>query len=413
GYAITAIFGAGAFNALSTNVWFNLLFFALFTVFAISFFGAFDLTLPSSWTNKTEEFSDKKGGMIGIFFMAFTLTLVSFSCTAPIMGLILFNTAVIGGILKPVIGMLGFSTALALPFTIFAIIPSWLNSMPQSGGWMNTVKVTLGFLELAFALKFLSNADLVTQAGYLKRELFVAIWIAIFGLLTLYLLGFIRMFGDSEIKTLSVPRLLFAMLSLVFTLYLIPGLWGAPLKLVKGFPPPRHYSESGITSQLSGNSVNYNDKTASNKHNKNCPLGLKCFHDYEKGMKYAKKVNKPVMLDFTGWACVNCRKMEENVWSQPKVKKKIREDVVLISLYVDAKKELPPEEQKTVKIKGREMDIETVGDKWMHFQMKRYEQNSQPFYVLLDHNGNKLNEPIAYTNVNKFNKWLKEGISNF
>lgn len=418
GMVVTILFGSDALNELSTNPWFNIFFFVLFVVFAISFFGAFELTLPSSWVNKADSASNK-GGLIGIFFMAATLSLVSFSCTGPIIGTLLVQAANDGQFLGPAMGMFGFSFALAIPFALFAAFPGWLNSMPKSGGWLNTVKVTLGFIELALALKFLSNADLVLQAGWLKRELFLAIWIGIFGLMTMYLLGLFRMPHDTPVTELSIPRLLIAMVSLIFTIYLIPGMWGAPLKIVSGFPPPQFYSESP-----NGIGSNSNVVTTSNSHVNSdvppgadpahCPHNLSCFHDYKTGFDYAKKVGKPVMLDFTGWACVNCRKMEEQVWSDPQVLKRLQEDFVLISLYVDEKQELPLEEQMEVEIGGKKKKIKTVGNKWSHFQATVYGNNSQPYYVILDHNEKMLIEPAAYDpDIQKFINWLDKGKAEF
>lgn len=397
GYMITLIFGSDAMNAISTNPWMNLFFFAIILFFAISFLGGFDLNLPDSWVERSDKYADK-GGMLGIFFMAFTLTLVSFSCTAPIIGPLLVQAASHGGI-GPIVGMAGFSLALALPFGLFAGFPAWLNSLPQSGGWMNTVKVTLGFLELALAFKFLSNADLVVQAGLLKRELFIAIWIGIFGVMGLYLLGLFKTNHDGDVQRISVPRLLMATASIVFTLYLIPGLFGAPLQILSGFPPPKFYSEWSL-----GN----------DEGKEGCPLGLECYHDYEKGLAQAKKEGKPLMIDFTGWACVNCRKMEDNVWPKPQVYNKLRNEVVLVSLYVDERTELPEEEQRTVEVNGSKMKLRTVGNKWSYFQAKNYRTNTQPYYVLLDHDEEELVEPTGYEpDVSEFAGWLAEGIENF
>lgn len=414
GFGVTVTFGADALNALSTNVWFNLFFFILLVVFAISFFGAFEITLPNSWINKADRVSDK-GGIIGIFFMAFTLSLVSFSCTGPIIGTLLVEAAVQGGVAGPLVGMTGFSLALALPFALFAAFPGWLNSLPQSGGWLNSVKVVLGFLELALALKFLSNADLVLQAGYITREVFIAIWIGIFLMLSLYLLGVFRLPHDSPIEKLSVGRTLFATISIIFTFYLIPGLWGAPLKVISGFPPPMFYSESpngvGQSGMIAHATSENSDVVGDPGH---CPHNLPCFHDYEEGMAYAKETGKPVMLDFTGWACVNCRKMEEQVWSDPRVLDILRNDLVLISLYVDEKLELPEEEQKTVTIGDKKKKIKTVGNKWSYFQASKFGTNSQPYYIFLDHEGNQLHEPAAYDpNIQKFITWLNTGIDEF
>ncbi|SEL87161.1 Thiol:disulfide interchange protein DsbD [Aquimarina amphilecti] len=407
GSVVTAIFGADALNALSTNVWFNLLFFALLIVFGLSFLGAFEIMLPNSWANKVDRQADK-GGMIGIFFMALALAIVSFSCTGPIVGTLLVQAASQGG-MAPIIGMLGFSLAIALPFALFAMFPGWLNSLPKSGGWLNTVKVVLGFLELAFAFKFLSNADLVLQLGLLQREVFLAIWIAVFGTLALYLLGKIKLPHDSPMENISVGRLSMALLTLAFTIYLIPGLWGAPLKLISGFPPPQTYSESPRGFGGSSSSLSSSELPEGAKYGEHDIIS---FTDYEKGLDYAKKMNKPVLIDFTGYACVNCRKMEEYVWSVPSVLKTLKNDVVLISLYVDYKKELPESEQYVSKTTGKK--IKTVGNKWSDFQITRYKANAQPYYVLVDHNEENLNKPVGYTpNENEYLGWLKKGIDNF
>ncbi|MDB4655946.1 protein-disulfide reductase DsbD family protein [Flavobacteriales bacterium] len=416
GFLVTVTFGADALNALSTNVWFNLFFFVLLVVFAISFLGAFEITLPSSWVNKADQASDK-GGIVGIFFMAFTLSLVSFSCTGPIIGTLLVEAAVNGGVMGPIMGMTGFSMALALPFGLFAAFPGWLNSMPKSGGWLNSVKVVLGLLELALAFKFLSNADLVLQAGLLQRELFLTIWIAIFGTLALYLFGFVRFPHDSPVNNLSIPRYLFGLLVLVFTIYLIPGLWGAPLKIISGFPPPNFYSESpngfgGGGSVASAVTLSENGEVVGEPEH--CPHGLPCFHDYEEGLAYAKESGKPIMLDFTGWACVNCRKMEEQVWSDPRVLQKLREDYVLISLYVDEKLDLPEEEQIEVTIGTKTKKLRTVGNKWSYMQAERFGTNSQPYYVVLDHDEKQLGGPASYDpDIEKYVNWLDDGIAAF
>ena len=383
GFAVTKIFGADALNALSTNVWFNLAFFVLLIVFAISFLGAFEITLPSSFVNKVDQASDR-GGFVGIFFMAFTLALVSFSCTGPIIGTLLVEAAVHGGVSGPLVGMGGFSLALALPFALFAAFPGWLNSLPKSGGWLNSVKVVLGFLEIALAFKFLSNADLVVQAGYLQREVFIAIWIAVSTMLTMYLLGFIKLPHDSPLDHLSVGRTLVATFFLMFTIYLIPGLWGAPLKLISGFPPPAFYSESPTGFGGGGGVVANQTAIPEGADPSHCPHGLNCFHDYEKGLKYAKSVNKPILLDFTGWACVNCRKMEEQVWSDPRVLKVLQDEVVLISLYVDEKTPLPEAEQYVSAETGKkvENDRKTNGP---IFQIKNFNTNAQPQYIIVDH----------------------------
>ncbi|MGL5112525.1 MAG: protein-disulfide reductase DsbD family protein [Flavobacterium sp.] len=409
GLLVTWIFGADALNALSTNVWFNLIFFVLLLVFASSFLGAFEIMLPNSWANKVDSQADR-GGIIGILFMALALAIVSFSCTGPIVGTLLVEAASKGGI-APVIGMLGFSMALALPFMLFAMFPGWLNSLPKSGGWLNTVKVFLGFLELALAFKFLSNADLVLQLHLLEREVFIAIWIAIFGVLSLYLLGKISLPHDSPMQHISVGRLYMGLLTLVFTLYLIPGLWGAPLKLISAFPPPMEYSESpkGVgNSQSNGTTAVLPDGAKSGPH------GIVLFDDYEKGWAYAKTVNKPIMLDFTGFACVNCRKMENNVWSDATVLALLKEKVVVISLYVDDKRELPKDKQFISKATGDE--IETIGDKWTDFMITTYKTNTQPLYVLTDLEGKSLNtqQPtISYVGVKEYTAWLKSGIAKF
>ena len=409
GLLVTWIFGADALNALSTNVWFNLIFFLLLVVFAASFLGAFEIMLPNSWANKVDNQADK-GGIIGILFMALALAIVSFSCTGPIVGTLLVQAASKGGI-APVIGMLGFSSALALPFMLFAMFPGWLHSLPKSGGWLNTVKVVLGFLELALAFKFLSNADLVLQLHLLEREVFLTIWIAIFGTLAFYLFGKITLPHDSPMSHISVGRLSLGLLVLSFTIYMIPGLWGAPLKLINAFPPPIEYSESPLGFGSSGSTTS---ATILPNGSKLGPHQIVVFDDYDKGLAYAKTVNKPIMLDFTGFACVNCRKMENNVWSDPRVLSILKNEVVLISLYVDDKRDLPKSEQFTSKTTGSL--IETVGDKWTDFMISKYKTNTQPLYVLTDLNGTILNKDtptISYTSVEEYESWLKTGISKF
>jgi thiol:disulfide interchange protein len=388
GLAVTKIFGADALNALSTNVWFNVIFFVLLIVFATSFLGAFEIMLPHSWANKVDKQADK-GGIIGIFFMALALAIVSFSCTGPIVGTLLVESASKGGI-APIVGMLGFSSALALPFMLFAMFPSWLHTLPKSGGWLNTVKVSLGFLELAFAFKFLSNADLVLQLHWFERETFLAIWIAIFGTWGIYLLGKLTLPHDSPITHISVGRLMLALLVFSFTFYMIPGLWGAPLKLISAFPPPLEYSESPFGL---GNS---NQNSATNAvavvlpdGAKSGPHGIPVFDDYFKGLAYAKTVNKPIMIDFTGFACVNCRKMENNVWSDERVLSILKNEVVVISLFVDDKREMPKSEQYYSK--STNAQIETIGDKWTDFMITKYKTNTQPLYVVTDLEGNNLN----------------------
>lgn len=414
GLIVSYFFGADALNAFSTNPWVNVGFFALFVVFAISFFGAFEITLPSSWVNKADDASNK-GGLIGIFFMAFTLSLVSFSCTGPIIGLLLVEAGQTGNLLGPAIGMFGFSFALAIPFTLFAIFPGWLNSLPKSGGWLNTVKVTLGFVELAFAFKFLSTADLVWQTHILEREMFLAIWVAIIFMLVLYLLGVFIMPLDSKVDRISVPRLLFAMAFTILGFYILPGIWGAPVKLIAGFPPPEFYSESpgGAYNGGGGHTVMENPDAAEFKFGTNCPHGLNCFNDYEEGLRYAKKVDKPILLDFTGWGCVNCRKMEENVWVDPAVHQKISEEYVLISLYVDAREKLPEDEQYVSEHTGKK--VKTLGNKWSEFQTVNFNANAQPYYVVVGHEDlTPLIETRAFDlNIEAYKNWLKEGVEAY
>lgn len=410
GLSAVAIFGADALNALSTSVAFNLIFFVILIIFAISFLGAFEIQLPNSWANKVDKQADR-GGIIGIFFMALALAIVSFSCTGPIVGTTLVQAASKGG-LAPVIGMLGFSSAIAIPFALFAMFPAWMNSLPKSGGWLNSVKVVLGFLELALAFKFLSQADLVLDAHFLERELFLGIIIAVMIGLVLYLFGAIKLPHDSPLEHISVGRLLFGLLTLSFVVYLIPGLWGAPLKLISGFPPPMHYSESpyGVGSTKGGGLATALGEIP--EHAELGPLDLLSFTDYEAGMAFAKAENKTVLLDFTGVACINCRRMEERVWSDPKVLNLLTNDVVLISLYADKIDELPESEQYISKTTGKR--IKTIGNKWSDFQIKNYGLNAQPFYVLLDHDGEKLNKPVGYTpDIEEYTAWLKEGITKF
>ena len=413
GTIITAVFGASFLNSLSTNIYFNLFFFLLLIVFAISFLGAFDINLPNTWVTKADSASSK-GGFLGIFFMAFTLALVSFSCTGPIVGTLLVESATVGGI-GPFVGMFGFSLALALPFGLFAAFPGWLNSLPKSGGWLNTVKVFLGFLELALAFKFLSNADLVMQGHFLERELFIAIWIGIFLVLALYLFGFIRLPNDGDIKYLSVSRSLLATTVLIFVMYLIPGLWGAPLKLISGFPPPMSYSESPGGIGFSSND-NYSKNTNENTHSG--PQGLPVFHDLDEGLAYAKSVNKPTFLDFTGHACINCRKMEEKVWGEEDVINILRDSVVIISLYVDDKRELPEDQHSEQEIApGKIINVTTIGDKWSAYQAKTYKSLSQPYYRMLDKNGDDLSNGSAdylnHGNRQDFLQWLRTGLKQY
>lgn len=418
GLGVTLIFGAGALHSLSTNVWFNLAFFLLLLIFAISFLGAFEIVLPSSFVNKMDAKSDK-GGYVGIFFMAFTLALVSFSCTGPIIGTLLVQAAAGGGISGPFWGMFGFSLALALPFGLFAAFPGWLNSLPKSGGWLNSVKVVLGFLELALALKFASNADLVIQAGILTREVFISLWIVIFGLQTAYLLGAFKTSHDSDLKHVSVTRLFFAIISLFVTVYLIPGLWGAPLKIFSGILPPLEYSESphgfGANAHSGNNTASLNSDPEYGKFmevNKNGIVHFK--NDYDNALAYAKKVGKPLMVDFTGHACANCRKTEDYVWPDPEVTKRLNNDVVLVSLYVDDKRGLDPKDYMTVQWYGKEREITDIGDKFKYMEEQLYGQSTQPLYVLLDHNEKPVASVRGYdASIGDYVKWMDEGISAF
>ncbi|AZQ44712.1 protein-disulfide reductase DsbD family protein [Nonlabens ponticola] len=393
------------FNEFSTNPYVNIFFFLIFVVFAISFFGAFEITVPNSWVNKVDGASNI-GGVIGVFFMALTLVLVSFSCTGPVIGAVLGSVLTSdGGATALSVGLAGFGIGLGIPFAFFAIFPSYLNKLPKSGGWLNTVKVFLGFLELAFAFKFLSNADLVWQAGLLEREVFIAIWIAIFGVMAFYLLGKIRLPHDDKDSFISVGRLLLGILALCFTLYLIPGLWGAPLKLISGFPPPMTYSESPYGLGVSSNTaeIELPEGAHFTVHN------LIAFDDYEAGLAYASKVSKPALIDFTGWACVNCRKMEERVWSNDEVLQILKNEVVLISLYVDEQKKLAKEDQYESQTTGKK--IRTVGNRWSDLQIEKYQVNAQPFYVIVDSNGGNLTDPIGYTpDAVEYRDWLLKAI---
>lgn len=390
GLAITLIFGASALNALSTNAIFNILFFLMLVVFAASFFGAFEITLPSKWSNAVDSKAESTTGLLSIFLMAFTLSLVSFSCTGPIIGFLLVQVSTTGSIVAPAIGMLGFAIALALPFTLFALFPSWLKSMPKSGGWMNVIKVTLGFLELAFALKFLSVADLAYGWRLLDRETFLALWIVIFALLGFYLLGKIKFPHDDDDNKVGVTRFFMALVSLAFAVYMVPGLWGAPLKAVSAFAPPMQTQDFNL----------YKNEV----HAK--------FDDYDLGMEYARLNGKPVMLDFTGYGCVNCRKMEAAVWTDPNVSDLINNDYVLITLYVDNK--TPLTEPVKIVENGTERTLRTVGDKWSYLQRVKFGANAQPFYVLLDNQGKPLNKSYAYDeDIPKYIEFLQTGLENY
>ena len=407
GMAVTLIFGTSALNEAASSATFNLLFFALLVIFAISFLGAFEITLPSSLVNKMDAQSNRSG-LIGLFFMAFTLALVSFSCTGPIIGTLLVDAVSNGAYLGPAMGMFGFSAALAIPFTLFAIFPSWLKEMPKSGGWLNTVKVSLGFLELALAFKFLSNVDLAYHWGVLDRDIFLIIWIVIFAFWGMYLLGKIKLSHDSELSFISLPRLFFAMLVWSFTIYMIPGLWGAPLKGINAWLPPQTTQDFDLTT-LSGSSTteksNENKKYANLFH---APYGLDAFYDYEEGLAYAKQQNKPVLLDFTGWSCTNCRKMEASVWADPQVLKRLKEDYVLISLYVDDKTELSDAEQYISSFSGKK--IRTIGQKWSDFQASTFKTNSQPYYVIVNAEGKQLVPAQAFNlDINNYIRFLDSG----
>ncbi len=412
GTAVTAIFGEEALNNMSTDPIFNLVFFIILIIFAISFLGAFEIRLPSKWVNKADQNADR-GGLIGIFFMALALALVSFSCTGPIVGTLIVEAARQGGI-TPIIGMFGFSLALAIPFGLFAAFPAWLNTLPKSGGWLNSVKVVLGFLELALAFKFLSNADMTWDAHLLERELFLAVWIAIFGVLTLYLFGKIKMPHDSPVDNLSVGRVLLGTTTLLFVIYMIPGMWGAPLQIISAFPPPLEYSESPLGVGGGGGAAS---SEAGPEGTVRGPQNLWVFHDYDKALAYAKEVNKPLFVDFTGINCVNCRKMEQKVWGEDGIIESLKNDVVIVSLHVDERKALPKKEQGEFKVAGRKMTVRTTGDKWKLLQIKRYNILAQPYYVMQDPNGKDLSNGSAdfeHTSDPKdFKKWLDAGISEF
>jgi thiol:disulfide interchange protein len=395
GLIVTVIFGAAALNSLSTNGVFNFLFFLLLVVFAASFLGAFEITLPSSWGNKMDQQSDK-GGITGIFFMAATLALVSFSCTGPLVGSLLVKAATTGALLGPAVGMFGFSLALAIPFVLFAMFPGMMQSLPKSGGWLNSVKVVLGFLELALSFKFLSNVDLAYHWKLFDREVFLVLWIVIFALMGLYLLGKLTFSHDSKLPYLSVPRLFLAIIVLSFTVYMVPGLWGAPLKFLSGLLPPQSTQDFDLyTASLNEGSKGNQPLTNDELPHKYAalfekPAGFNPYFDYDEGMAYAAKMHKPVMIDFTGHACVNCRKMEANVWKDKEVYERISQQYVLIQLYVDDKTDLAPAEQITTP-QGRL--IKTIGNKWSDLQASKFQANSQPYYVLLDNNGNLLVPP--------------------
>ena len=390
GLLITGIFGASALNDLSTNAIFNIIFFLLLVLFAVSFFGAFELVLPASWTNKLDSKADSTTGIISIFFMSFTLVLVSFSCTGPIIGTLLVQAATMGAAIGPAVGMFGFALALSIPFSLFAIFPNLLQSMPKSGGWLNSVKVVLGFLELALALKFLSVADLAYGWRLLDRETFLVLWIVIFALLGFYLLGKLKFSHDSDLKYVSVPRLFMAIISFAFSIYMIPGLWGAPLKAISAFAPPLYTQDFSL----------YDDEVHA------------AFDDYEAGMAYAKQHNKPVMIDFSGYGCVNCRKMEASVWTDSRVKDILENDYVLITLMVDDKTKLP--EPIRIQENGKTRTLRTIGDKWSYLQRSKFGANAQPFYILLDNEGKPLAPSYAFDeDVSKYIQFLEKGLEEF
>ena len=414
GMLVTLIFGASALNEAASSAWFNLLFFLIIIVFAISFLGAFEITLPSRFVNKMDAKSNQSG-FLGLFFMAFTLALVSFSCTGPIIGYLLVEAVAEGALLGPAIGMLGFSVALAVPFMIFAFFPSLLKEMPKSGGWLNTVKVSLGFLELALAFKFLSNVDLAYHWGLLDREVFLAIWIVIFGLFGLYLLGKLKFSHDSDVPFISIPRLFFAIVVLSFTVYMVPGMWGAPLKALSAWLPPSPTQDFNLhrvgvgtdaaPQASSGIVKKYGDVF-------HAPHGIDAFYDYDQALAYSKQVNKPVLLDFTGWSCVNCRKMEESVWPDPEVLRRLKEDYILVSLYVDDRTDLAPDEHYVSSFSGK--NIRRVGQKWSDLQASRFGTNAQPYYVVVDGDGNQLVPAQAYKeDIQNYIDFLDSGLAAY
>ncbi len=423
GMLVTLVFGADALNALSTNGIFNIFFFLLLVVFGVSFLGAFEITLPSSLANKLDE-SSNKGGLAGIFFMAATLVVVSFSCTGPIIGTLLVDAASKGARLGPAIGMLGFSIALALPFTLFALFPSTLKSLPKSGGWLNSIKVVLGFLELAFALKFLSNVDLAYHWNWFDREVFLSLWIAIFLLMGLYLIGKIRFSHDSDLPYLSVPRTLFAVVIFAFVAYMIPGLWGAPLKSISAFLPPPATQDFYLSANASAPAaakaqVSIKEKKYETLFTRGKVKGLESWYDYDQALQVSKELHKPIMIDFTGWNCVNCREMENDVWDDPEVFRRIRDEYVLLQLYVDEKTPLAESEVYKSDFSGKK--ITTLGAKWLDLEGKRFGANAQPLYVLLDSDGNLMtdgnNQTIqpsgANFNVNSYMQFLDSGIAAY
>lgn len=414
GMLITTLFGGEALNEMASNIWINLFFFLIFILFAASFLGAFEITLPSSWINKIDRKSER-GGIIGIFFMAFTLALVSFSCTGPIIGNLIVLVGK-GNYFGPAIGMAGFAFALALPFALFAIFPGWLNSLPKSGGWLNSLKVVLGLLEIALAIKFLSNADLVGHWHLISREIFISIWVIVAFLTGFYLIGKLKFAHDSDLPFISVSRIFIAIVFFTIGAYLVPGIFGAPVKLIAGFPPPETNEWSENISFFKSKYVASGTQIeSSSNHNNSCPLDLNCFHDYDEALVYAKKVGKPLFLDFTGWTCVNCREMEQNVWPDPTVLSLLRDKYVVVSLYVDEKEKLPKEKQYLSK---RGTDVTTIGEKWKDLQIERYNQNAQPYYVLLDLQEKPLTKEVGIgydvgQDIPSYINFLQNGLNEF
>lgn len=417
GLLISIIFGSSALNELATNGIFNMFFFLLLIVFGISFLGAFEITLPSSLANKLDENADK-GGLVGIFFMASTLVVVSFSCTGPIIGTLLVDAASKGDRLGPAIGMFGFSLALALPFTIFALFPSALKSLPKSGGWLNSVKVVLGFLELAFALKFLSNVDLAYHWNWFDREIFLSLWITIGLMIGLYLIGKIKFSHDSDVKYLSVPRIFIAIIVFSFTIYMIPGLWGAPLKVISGFLPPPATQDFDLSRSVGGpaaapeQKVSIKEKKYEELFIRGKHEGLNEWYDYEQALQVSKELKKPILVDFTGWNCPNCRKMENDVWADAGVRKRMQNDFVLLELYVDEKTALPESEFYTSTFSGKK--ITNIGAKNSDYETTKFTTNSQPYYVIMDSEGKVLVPPQgANFSVDNYVKFLDSGIAAY
>jgi len=425
GLMITGIFGAESLTEIAANAWLNLAFFILLVVFAVSFFGAFEISLPSSWANYFDQKSSQTSGFISIFFMAFTLAIVSFSCTGPLIGGLIVEAVSQGSFYGPAAGMTGFAFAIALPFTLFAMFPSWLNSLPKSGGWLNVVKVSIGFIELAFSLKFLSTADLAKHWGLLPREAFISLWIVIFALYGMYMLGKIKFSHDSDTKHVSIPRFFIGMISFAFAVYMLPGLWGAPLKSISAFVPPLSTQDFDLyTPSLTASVNNYGSNQANslsipdNRINSDIfhsPYGIKSFFDYEEGMAFAKKANKPVFIDFTGQACTNCRQMEAAVWSDPQALNMLMNDYIVISLYTDDQSMLPENEQKTVEVNGRKKRVRTIGNKWSLFQIQKFGTTSLPSYFILNTDGSLLiNHSFGFErDAPKFVQFLKDGITEY